>query len=101
VRVGVVKGGVGNGAPIGVNGVIDPCLIEQRAFPCDVLWGVEGIAARACECFGGIRWSESLGVRPRECMVNCQLEGSGGGSSGVEGAFGLFATLIFLHVNCS
>jgi hypothetical protein len=99
--VGVVKGGVSNGAPIGVDSVVNPCLIEQRAFSCDMLWGAEGSTARACECFGWVRWSEALCVRPCECVVNCQLEGGGGGSSGVEGAFGLFASLIFLHVDCS
>jgi hypothetical protein len=98
--VGVVKGRIGNGAPISMDCVVDPCLVEQRAFLCDVLWGAEGSAARACECFGGVRWSETLGIGPCECVVNCQLECSGGGSSGVEGAFSLFAALIFLHVNC-
>jgi hypothetical protein len=76
-------------------------LIEQRAFPRDVLWGTERGAARACECFGWVRWSEALGIGTREGVVDCQLECRGGSFSGIEWAFGLFATFIFLHVDCS
>jgi hypothetical protein len=70
VGVGVIEGGVGYGAPISVNGVVNARLIKQRALPCDVLWGTEGSAAGACECFGGICRSEALGIRSRECVVN-------------------------------
>jgi hypothetical protein len=37
--VGIVKGGVGNSAPMSVYGVVNAGLIKQQAFPCDVLWG--------------------------------------------------------------
>jgi hypothetical protein len=100
VWVGVVEGGVGNGAPICVYCVVNPCLVEQRAFPRDVLWGAKGCATGASECFGGVCRSEALGVGPSECVVNRQLECGGGGSTGVEGAFCFLAPFIFLHVNC-
>jgi hypothetical protein len=68
--VGVVKGGIGNGTPVSVYGVVNASLVEQGALPCDVLWSTEGGAARACECFGGICRSEPFGVRSREGVVD-------------------------------
>jgi hypothetical protein len=79
--------------------MIDPCLIEQWAFPSDVLWSAEGSATWACECFGGVCRTEPFGVRPCECVIDGELKGSGGGAAGVEWAFGFLSPLIFLHVN--
>jgi hypothetical protein len=81
-----------------VNSVVNPGLIEQRTFLCDVLWCAEGSAARACECFGGVRRAEPLCVGPCKRVVYCKLEGGGCGASGVEWAFGFLALLVFLHV---
>jgi hypothetical protein len=100
VGVGVVKGGIWDCMPISVNCVVNACLIEQRAFPCDVLGSAEGGAAWACECFGGVRRTEPFGIRPRECVVDGKLKGCGGGAAGVEWVFGFLALHVFLHVNC-
>jgi hypothetical protein len=98
--VGVVKGGVGNGAPISMYGVVNACLIEQQAFPCDVLWSAEGSAARAGECLRWVCGSEPLCIGACECVVDRKLECSGSGSTGVEQAFCFLALHIFLHVYC-
>jgi hypothetical protein len=98
--VGVIEGGVGKGAPMSVYGVVNPCLIEQRAFPRDVLWGAKGSATGASECFGWVCRAEALGIGPCEGVVNRQLECGRGGSTGVEWAFCFLAPIILRHVNC-
>jgi hypothetical protein len=89
--VGVIEGGVCDRAPMCVYCVINAGLVEQWAFPCEMLWGAKGGTAGACECFGGVRRSKPLCVRTRECVVNCELKCSGGGAARVEGPFGLLA----------
>jgi hypothetical protein len=98
--MGVVKGGVRYGMPIGVNCMVNTCLVIEWAFPGDVLWCAEMGATRACECFGWVHRAEALGVRPCEGVVDCKLECSGRGSMGVEWAFCFLASCIFLHINC-
>jgi hypothetical protein len=83
-----------------VDSVINAGLIEQRAFPCDVLWSAKVGSTGACECFGWVCGSKPLGVRTRECVVHRKLECSGSGTMGVEGVFGFLAPLVFLHIDC-
>jgi hypothetical protein len=80
VWVGVIEGGVSDCAPICVDCVVNACLIEQWAFPREVLWSAEGGTTGACECFGWVCRSKPFGVRPREGVVHCELECGGGGA---------------------
>jgi hypothetical protein len=68
--MGVIQGRVGYSAPVSVYGVINACLIKERALPSDMLWSTKGSAAWACECFWRVRRAKPLCVGARECVVN-------------------------------
>jgi hypothetical protein len=53
--------------------MINMGLVEEGAFPGDVLWGTKWSSAWACECFGGVHRAKPLGIRPCEGVVNCEL----------------------------
>jgi hypothetical protein len=71
--------------------------VEEPAVSDDVVGVVQGVATGAAQRCWVVQWSESLGIRSGEGVVNCQLEGGGSGPPQEKRTPCLSTPLVFFH----